>query len=98
MKSQIPRCAAQPAYFLGRPSSLWIEALSRRQRTKRHRPHAQVPPLRGGGEGLADGSPPTGSADIERQWVTSHVRIVDGKTTVDIGGKARILSRSTSPN
>jgi hypothetical protein len=31
----------RPAYFLGRPASLWIEATSRRQWTRSYRPPSQ---------------------------------------------------------
>jgi Ca2+-binding RTX toxin-like protein len=36
----------------------------------------------------------TSATRADRDWIASHVRIVKGKTVLDVGGKARTLSRT----
>ena len=43
---------------------------------------------------VADGDTVTSATTADRKWLATHARIVDGKTVLDVGGKARTLPRT----
>ena len=40
---------------------------------------------------VADGDTVTSATTADRKWLATHARIVDGRTVLDVGGKARTL-------
>jgi Ca2+-binding RTX toxin-like protein len=43
---------------------------------------------------VADGDTVRSATTADRRWLTTHVRIVNGRTVLDVGGKARTLPRT----
>ena len=43
---------------------------------------------------VGDGDKVTSATSADKTWVANHVRIVDGNTVVDVGGKERMLHRT----